>query len=156
MKCISVMDPWASLLSVGAKAYETRGWEPPRSVIGQRIAIQASKGQDGLRLMAGDPGLQRVVWDALRPISSDGACFAPGCVIAVATLALVIPTDGIVGAEVLPEEKALGDWSPGRFAWRLTDPFRLRQPLPIRGKLGLFDLHPDPVTAIERQIAGVA
>lgn len=41
MKALTVWQPWASLIAIGAKPYEFRGWKPPRNLIGQRIAIHA-------------------------------------------------------------------------------------------------------------------
>lgn len=41
MKILTVWQPWASLIILGAKPYEFRGWKPPRSVISQRIGIHA-------------------------------------------------------------------------------------------------------------------
>lgn len=41
MKALTIWQPWASLIAIDAKPYEFRGWRPPRSVIGQRIAIHA-------------------------------------------------------------------------------------------------------------------
>ncbi len=46
MKAISLWQPWASLIACGAKPYETRGYPPPRELIGQRIAIHAAKHVD--------------------------------------------------------------------------------------------------------------
>lgn len=42
MLALTVYQPWASLIAAGAKPFEWRGWEAPRRVIGQRIAIHAS------------------------------------------------------------------------------------------------------------------
>lgn len=41
MFAITIWQPWASLIAAGAKPYEWRGWEAPRRLIGQRIAIHA-------------------------------------------------------------------------------------------------------------------
>ncbi|KGT75815.1 hypothetical protein MA20_32000 [Bradyrhizobium japonicum] len=46
MKAISLWQPWASLIAVGAKPFETRHWAPPRELIGKRIAIHAAKKVD--------------------------------------------------------------------------------------------------------------
>ncbi len=46
MKAISLWQPWASLIACGAKPFETRSWAPPRSLIGQPIAIHAAKKVD--------------------------------------------------------------------------------------------------------------
>lgn len=41
LPAITVWQPWASLIAIGAKPYEFRGWVPPKTYIGQRIAIHA-------------------------------------------------------------------------------------------------------------------
>lgn len=41
IKALTIWQPWASLILIGAKPYEFRGWKPPASLIGQRIAIHA-------------------------------------------------------------------------------------------------------------------
>lgn len=43
MKALTIWQPWASLIAIGAKPYEFRGWKPPARLIGQRIAIHAGK-----------------------------------------------------------------------------------------------------------------
>ncbi len=43
MKTISLWQPYASLIAAGEKTIETRGWAPPKGVMGQRIAIHAAK-----------------------------------------------------------------------------------------------------------------
>jgi hypothetical protein len=42
MKALTIWQPWASLIMIGSKPYEFRGWQPPRSLIGQRIVIHAA------------------------------------------------------------------------------------------------------------------
>ena len=41
MKAITLHQPWASLIADGRKTIETRSWAPPRTLIGERIAIHA-------------------------------------------------------------------------------------------------------------------
>ena len=43
MKTISLWQPYASLIAEGVKTIETRGWAPPKGLMGQRIAIHATK-----------------------------------------------------------------------------------------------------------------
>src|SRR5580658_8419029 len=43
--CISLWQPWASLIAAGAKPFETRHWRPHVCQIGHRIAIHAAKRQ---------------------------------------------------------------------------------------------------------------
>lgn len=41
MKALTIWQPWASLIMVGYKPYEFRGWPAPAYVRGQRIVIHA-------------------------------------------------------------------------------------------------------------------
>lgn len=41
MKALTIWQPWASLIMIGAKPYEWRRWRCPASLIGQRIVIHA-------------------------------------------------------------------------------------------------------------------
>lgn len=41
MKALTIWQPWASLIMIGAKPYEFRGWKPPASLVGKRLAIHA-------------------------------------------------------------------------------------------------------------------
>lgn len=43
MRVLTIWQPWASLIAVGAKPYEFRGRRPPPAYIGQRIGINAGK-----------------------------------------------------------------------------------------------------------------
>ena len=42
MKALTIWQPWASLVIVGAKPYEFRSWRPYRAMIGERIVIHAA------------------------------------------------------------------------------------------------------------------
>lgn len=41
MKALTVWQPWASLIAIGAKPYEFRSWKPPASLVGKQLAIHA-------------------------------------------------------------------------------------------------------------------
>jgi hypothetical protein len=43
VKALPLWQPWASLVEVGAKRIETRHWPAPAALLGQRIAIHATK-----------------------------------------------------------------------------------------------------------------
>lgn len=38
---LTVWQPWATLIAIGAKPYEFRSWRPPSWLVGQRMAIHA-------------------------------------------------------------------------------------------------------------------
>lgn len=41
MKALTIWQPWATLIMIGAKPYEFRSWKPPAWLIGKRLAIHA-------------------------------------------------------------------------------------------------------------------
>lgn len=43
------------------------------------------------------------------------------------------------------KEIALGDWTPGRYAWELANVRLLPEPIPIKGKQGLWNWEPEEV-----------
>jgi hypothetical protein len=45
--------------------------------------------------------------------------------------------------EITAHEKAFGDYSPGRYGWMLEDPVMFEQPVPAKGKLGIWDWEGD-------------
>ncbi|RWN20383.1 MAG: hypothetical protein EOR94_13310 [Mesorhizobium sp.] len=64
MKALTVWQPWASLIAIGAKPYEFRGWKPPKSLIGKQLAIhagarpvKASEVRALVRALHGDPNM---------------------------------------------------------------------------------------------------
>lgn len=150
MKALSLIQPWATLIAVGAKAIETRSW--PTEYRGP-IAIHASKwlGADG-RIVNPD------VRDCLEYCYLEPFCsvltragigrvrdLPSGAVVATARLVDVVRTDGL---DVDPLEREFGNFAPGRWAWRLDGVCRLATPIPYRGNRGLWDL-PDEVLAVQ-------
>ena len=43
MKAITLWQPWASLIAARVKTSETRSWKPPQALLGERIALAATK-----------------------------------------------------------------------------------------------------------------
>lgn len=143
MKALSLWQPWAELVASGAKRRETRSWG---TAYRGELAIHAAKNRAGLELLrvrGGPPGrddpdglVDEVVRSTLEAIEPDGLTF--GAIIAVVTLADVVPmTEALIAAQS-PVERALGDWRLGRFAWILEDVRRLEHPQPYPGRQGLF------------------
>ena len=49
-----------------------------------------------------------------------------------------VPVEEVVGA-LTPQERALGDYSPGRWAWVLKNPVMFDMPIYARGKQGWWE-----------------
>jgi hypothetical protein len=132
VKSISLWQPWASLVSVGAKRVETRGWQTPYR---GPLAIHASKKWDRqlAGIMASDDRFT-------APIRAAGIEDLPlGCVVAVARLAKIAPT-AEVRDRLSEQERLYGDYSAGRYAWALTGIVRLARPVPFKGAQGFFEV----------------
>lgn len=148
MKALSLTQPWATLVAIGAKRIETRSWSTHYR---GPIAIHASKGfpRDCRDLCATQPFLRE-----LTRVGLSMPELPLGAVVATARLAYVFLTGDALNYqdrsrtvrgpsgltyEMTPQEITFGDYSPGRFGWVLTDVVRLPSPIPAKGSLGLWD-----------------
>jgi hypothetical protein len=149
MMGISVWQPWASLIAAGAKRYETRSWRPPASLIGQRLAICSSRTVEGLLASAQDQAFGR---HCLRRLGR--APLPMGAVVAVVTVAGCIATTAPAARRIGARERLAGDWSPGRYAWRLEGVRALASPVPVSGSQRFFYLPPRVLAHVLTQIGG--
>jgi hypothetical protein len=146
MKALTLTQPWATLVAIGAKRIETRSW--PTSYRGP-LAIHAARSfPSWARAFTTEP----ICYDTVRRSRSTAARLAAayplGCVLATCRLANVLPTEvidnalNVFGVSLEPldfREKAFGDYSPGRYAWILEDVHELAEPIPAKGALGLWE-----------------
>lgn len=141
MKCISISNPFAALIAKGYKTFETRSWPAPQSIIGQRIAIAATKNiVPGVRVILDqDDFLKYYSWfDMPDPLEMPA-----GCVVCTARLDSVELMTEEMLEEVSDAEKTFGHWQEGFYAWRLMDVEAFDRPIPIRGQQGLYDWNSD-------------
>lgn len=130
MKAISLWQPWATLCARGAKLHETRHW--PTAHRGE-IALHAAKTLD----VAGAP---EALCQALMGLSWAEECPA-GAIVAVAQLSACLPADLVAGG-ITRADLAAGNFTRGRFAWRLDRVRPLDLPIPCVGRQGLFNWMP--------------
>jgi hypothetical protein len=141
IKCISLWQPWASLIAIGAKKIETRGWAT--SYRGT-LAIHAAKRKPDMDLLE-DEAFVYTLADAGLINFNFGEWelhehFLPlGALVAVADLVDCISTD-VLCPKISLQEKSFGDYSPRRFGWVLDNIRHLKTPIPLRGQQGLFDI----------------
>lgn len=171
MRAITIRQPWASLIAAGVKTIETRSWStkyrgplaihagkhndgsffPCAYINGTVFDHPRVVNRRTLRLPSGvevpHPGIES--WPR-------------GAVVATCTLTDVIPTESIawatdrtfgmhrgwslnergwVEALVDDEQRPFGDFTPGRYAWLLTD-ITPCDPAPAKGRQGLWDWTP--------------
>ncbi len=153
MKAITLTQPWATLVAIGAKRLETRSWQPRHlGPIGVHAAkgfpIQAqSRCYDDLfyRVLFGTSVMADI--QAGVDHRSRVASLPRGAVIAIARLEWAEPTSSAYMPELLdrlggPHERELGDYGPDRWAWYLADVRPLPKPVPAKGALHLWEWTP--------------
>ena len=129
MRALSLWQPWANFVADGTKRYETRSWRTSYTGL---VAIHASKNKSETR------------WSMLE---TDGPF---GAVVAAGRLVACHRTEDI---RVSESEWEVGDFTPGRYAWELTDVVKLAQPVPLRGYQGLWNLSVDLALELEMEWA---
>ena len=161
MKALTVWQPHASLIAIGAKRIETRSWSAPWALqSGSLLAIHAAK-----RSLS-------VCWRDLR-LTNYAAWQEAREVLACAGLGDDLPLGAVVavcrfvrctfvrctGAEyraphISERERLFGDYSAWRYAWELRVIYRLPDPIPARGRQGLWEWEPPEEVAEVMRLLG--
>jgi hypothetical protein len=132
MKALTLTQPWATLVAVGAKRIETRSW---RTSYRGPLAIHAAKGfPKWAREFTTDPDC----YECFRGPQASPA-YPLGAVLATCNLVACTLISLPFEEQLSDRERALGDYSPGRFAWVLEDAKPLLKPVPAMGHLGLWE-----------------
>ncbi|WP_211293112.1 ASCH domain-containing protein [Brunnivagina elsteri] len=133
-KAISLWQPWASLIPLGLKKFETRSWKT--SYRGKLLICSTANNpkhyQEYLKIK---DKLQLPAWDEVN--------FPHGRAIALCDL--------VDCTEMTPEfieqqsqtEINSGDWQVGRYAWKLENIQPITEQFAVKGKQGLFTLSLD-------------
>jgi activating signal cointegrator 1 len=148
MKALTLTQPWATLVVIGAKQVETRSWSRDFEDV---LAIHAAKGypRDCQTLIYRAPfeeALRKGGYPKHQAITHP---LPLGCIVATCRVARVLPITSFAtikiqareycGIELTDAEEAFGDYSAGRFAWILADVKPFEPPFHVRGMLGLWE-----------------
>lgn len=177
-KAISLHQPWASLVALGLKNYETRSWGT--SYRGNLLICSAKKKYNPDSLIH-HPTNGNVRFSDLtneicelsglnifdrKTLDLFGGKFLPlGKVLAVVELTnchRMMPNNGDVddiiinGSRPGLKEWLCGDWQVGRSAWELSSVKSLPTPIPIVGKQGLFNPGNEIIQEVERQLSTIS
>lgn len=129
MRCLSIRQPWAWAICAGQKTIENRTWATPHR---GRIAIHAS---------AGKQDANRALKQSKSGIKPDYFVF--GAIIGVA--------DVLDCVELNPDLED-DPWALGTICWKLGNARFFAKPIPMKGKLNLFELEPKLAAEVERQL----
>ncbi len=138
MKALTLTQPWASLMAIGAKRIETRSWSTPYR---GELVIHAAKGfPKWAREFSKEPPVSVLFDQNYEFPLSRGLCIVrllgcfPTSEKGLAQLAFV------AGVKPNAQELQFGDFSEGRYAW-LTEFVRPLLPTTdvVKGALGLWE-----------------
>jgi hypothetical protein len=137
MKVLTLYQPWATLVAIGAKKIETRSWKTDYR---GPLAIHAGMNRKFTK------------GEILTEICRKCLCLLHerlifGAIIAICNLdrcqrifPLELPND------LPPEpERSFGDYTAGRYMWFLSDIKKLEHPIPAKGAMGLWEWEPSVV-----------
>jgi hypothetical protein len=137
MKCITIKQPWATLLVTGATQYVVRSWHTPHRGL---LAIHASRlfPRQQIELCC-DP----VMRNLLRPCGVEYAMQLPTqAVLGTVTVGdcLEVSRDNLPLFDPEDPAVAFGLLQPGSCAWICTAHAAFPEPVPLPGRLGIFTI----------------
>ena len=169
MRALTLHQPFANLIVIGVKRYETRSWAPPVALIGRRIAIHAGRSMAGFDVDDLPIAYQRRVQVRRIPRHLFAACapltrpdqFPLGAIVCTVRLvaAHLVWRLGPIHAEadlqrslsseldpdcdqrLFPVDR-YGDYTAGHWAWRFDQVISHDPPVPARGYQGLWEWTP--------------
>ena len=166
MKCLSLWQPWATLIAIGAKRIETRHWST--SYRGPLLIHAAKKWDRELSEMCCDEPFNSALRKNGTTCADAHAWGLPrGYIIAVVDLincqevkrthvkavdhsstsgSYVLSAALADGKIVAGNEHEFGDYTVGRFAWMLANIRRFETPVPCVGHQQIFNV-PDATVA---------
>ncbi len=134
MKALSLKQPWLYAITHLGKPVENRTWQPPGYMIGQWIALHASKTKS------------RDEWVMAESIHGS-------------KITTVVPTGKIVAVAridrietLMTAQQPVSKWFFGPYGWILEDIRLLNNPIPARGMLGLWEVPIDIENQMNKQL----
>lgn len=147
MKALPLWQPWASLVACEKKKVETRHWTPPPWLVGERIAIYATK-----RKVDPDVALPEFA-AALGEAEAEGTLQLIDGGLPLGMLLCTVRIDRVreITTELAGEmwrmnarEYAFGNYQAGRYGWVLKDVQRIvpvpTHPTTFRATQGIFEV----------------
>jgi len=145
LRCLTIQQPWATLIVGGAKRFEIRDWNPllPKQDTPDRF--RGRPGVIGIHAAAGwqceplrSQAEYRAALEALGILARDP--LPRGKILGTVEWVAVHSTDSIA-ARLPPQELALGSWRRNLWAWELRNHRKFDRPYTCPGQLGLWPLH---------------
>ena len=152
LPAISMWNPWADWLADRLKMVETRGWS---TKFRGRLVIHAAKTTEAIkdcRRILEDAGRRDLLTKYTRRRFDD---WPRGCLVAVADMVDCVPTEQVID-RLDQQERAMGNYLAGRFAWIFANIRRLDPALTCKGQQGFWTLEPVETAAVLKLLGEAA
>jgi hypothetical protein len=147
IRAITLHEPYASLIAIGAKRIETRHW-PLKTVdkhgdfIDEPFVIHAAKTTATLKVIEQEPLIAKALSRA-GLIDFDFQKKKLRGITAVANRIRCYPQEELDPALLTPLEHACGYYAPKRFGWVMEDIYAPSERIPHPGRQGQFSVDAD-------------
>lgn len=155
MKALTLWRPWPyaifHLPTHVAKRVENRTWKPPERIIGQRIAVHAGAtyDRDGADTIGERLASLGLLAELKKTPGHDERVKAEG-LIGTAVLCGVAAEHGLSAITLVvgrwpsgPFLECVQEWWGGPYGWLIDDVQALPEPIPCKGRQGLWDVPVD-------------
>lgn len=129
-KAITLYQPFATLIMVGAKHYETRSWSTTHR---GALYIHASKSTKWLNLLYEEPFFTHLYHAGITEINQ----LPLGVILGYVDLRNCVRTETLTNLS--DDELEFGDFSDLRFAWELQHVVPLGMPIAVNGRQRLWN-----------------
>ena len=143
IKALSLHQPWASLVAIGAKKYETRSW--PTGYRGELLICSTKDFKAAMQGWHSSAIIQAALslrgfrdWRNLPFGEAVALVYLEDCQSTIQLGELF--EQGRLKHFSRTNELHYGNYDPGRFAWKLSNCRPIREPFPVRGRQGLFEV----------------
>lgn len=148
MKCLTIYQPWASLIVLGAKTHETRTWKTQHR--GPLLIHAGRRFLDAARDITALEPFHTPLREAGYPMASD---LPLGAIVGMVELIDCKDVEEIRDG-LSQTERDFGDFRNGRWAWILGSPVKFSQPVIYQGKQGIFDIDDRLLESIIKEAKG--
>lgn len=124
MKALTIRQPWAWAIVTGLKSIENRSW--PTRYRGLLLVHAGRQPWSGAYDMPECPALKSLPYGAI--------------------------VGGVDVVDCVPVEQVAGDrFASGPWCWKLANAWLIEKPVPMLGKLGMFDVPAEIIEALQNR-----
>jgi activating signal cointegrator 1 len=134
MKALTLTQPWATLVAIGAKRIETRSWST--NYRGPLLIHAAKSFPRDCQDLCFEPSFRKALLSIPCPFPRE---LPRGVIVARCKLVDCVPTKDVPYHKLDLAEQDFGNYDDGRFAFYLKEIVPV-EPIVIRGMLGLWEV----------------